>query len=149
LDEVIDWETLPDFDCYHQEMHPRDALIDAIGFQIEHEIRPLSLSVSPSQAFELAEAYPLELTERNENYRRTASLLFWYQALLGQQGKFFLAVETLAELLPCSTRTSAAYLTRARREGLIEMVRECDRGKRLAREWRWVGDVEIIVKRLP
>lgn len=143
LDMLISWSELPCYDSYDAEMDPRDTLIDAIDFQIEHDIRPLNLALPPSGALELAEHYPLFGPDNVGGYPRAVSLMFWYQLLLRQNGWFFLAVDTLASLLEWSSRTSSMYMKRAVREGLVEIVQEHERHLRKATEYRWIGKVEL------
>ncbi len=143
LDELINWNDLPDYDCYEEGIDPRDALIEAIEFQYEHGIRPLHLALPPGDALELADLYPLSGPDPVGKYPRAVSLMFWYQLLLRQNGWFFLAVDTLASLLECSSRMSWMYMKRAVREGLVEIVKEHERHLRKATEYRWIGKVEV------
>jgi hypothetical protein len=143
LDELIDWDDLPDHDCYEAEMDPRDALIEAIEYQREHGIRPLHLALHPSDALELAERYPLSGPDKVSRYAGAVSLMFWFQLLLRQNGWFFLAVETLASLLECSSTMSWMYMKRAAREGLIKIDKQYERHLRKATEYRWIGKVEV------
>jgi len=145
LDKLINWAELPGYDCCYTEMDPRDSLIDAIDLQEETGIRPLYPALTPVNALELAERHPLVGPDVVGRYPRAVSLMYWYQHLLCQAGEFFLAVETVGKLLVCSSRTSGLYFQRARREDLIEMIQDANRPRRLARQWKWIGKVEIRV----
>lgn len=63
------------------------------------------------------------------------SLLCWYQKILSQDGYFFMAVDILADLTPCASRTNSLCLRRAKRDNVIVMTAECDRPRRRARHW--------------
>ena len=143
LDKTINWSKLPDSDCYGAEMDPRDALIEAIEYQREHGIRPLHLALHPRDALELTELYPLSGPDPVGKYPRAVNLMYWYQLLLGQNGWFFLAVDTLKGLIGCSSKTSSTYMKRAVREGLIEIDKQYERHLRKATEYRWIGEVEV------
>jgi hypothetical protein len=146
LDRHIDWNALPECDCYENVTPPRDALIDAVDFQREHGIGPLKLAVPPKTALDLAGRYPLKGVDEQGKYEQAVSICFWYQCLLSQDGWFFMSVETLGALLECSSRTASLYLRRAVRENLVEMTTECERSKRKAREYNWIGNLEIVVE---
>jgi hypothetical protein len=144
LEGLIDWDGLPQCDSHGQSTSQRDALIDAIDFQYEQDVPPLGLALPPVSALEFAHRYPLGRPHESAYYAFTVSFSFWYARLLGQDGKFFLAVDTLARLLPCSTRTSSICLGRAVREKLIEVVRAHERHSRRAREYRWIGELNFV-----
>ena len=144
LDQHINWAALPDYDSHECPMDPRDAFIDAIDLQREHGIRPLALALPPSEALPLAELYPLSGPDPVAGYPQAVSIMFWYQLLLHQNGWFFLAVESSASMLECSTKTSSMYMKRAVREGLIEIVKLHERRK--ATEYRWIGNVDVTME---
>ncbi len=141
VDGLIDWNALPDSDVFGGEsVDPRDELIDTINYQNEHEIQPLCIPVAPSVAHEYAISYPITSPDVKSAYTKAVSIFFWLAALLKQDGWFFLATRTLADLIACSPRPSNQYIRRAVSEGFIKKERSYDRGLRQANEYRWIGD---------
>ena len=117
------WDLLSAVDIYGNSIDPRE------NFALIWDVIETPMQLPPPNPFEtvaIAKKYPLVSKRwpsiRDQNFRQTVSVCYYYSRILDQAGNFFLSCRNLGKLLEVSHITAHQLLRRSVADGAISVV---------------------------